>query len=216
MAHEGAQVDMPPVLTPFVDGAGIISDSWWQLLFTLWQRTGQAAGDATFSAGFTLVWPGATADIPEGWLLCNGQAVSRTGYPNLFDAIGTTWGVGDGSTTFNVPNAEDVFLIGASALRPVGTSGGASTVTLATTNLPAHSHGVTDPGHTHAAPDARNFVVDGAGAEYANAGANEGLASAATTNTASATTGITTQNTGGGTAFDILPPFRSAHWIIKT
>ena len=43
--------------------------------------------------------------IPTGWLECNGQAVSRTDYPNLFAAIGTTWGAGDGSTTFNVPNA---------------------------------------------------------------------------------------------------------------
>jgi len=41
---------------------------------------------------------------PTGWLSCNGSAVSRTTYAKLFAAIGTTWGVGDGSTTFNIPN----------------------------------------------------------------------------------------------------------------
>lgn len=46
----------------------------------------------------------------DGWLLCNGQAVSRTDYTNLFEVIGTTFGSGDGSTTFNVPNYSGKFL----------------------------------------------------------------------------------------------------------
>lgn len=45
----------------------------------------------------------ATAAVPDGWLACNGAAVSRTTYVVLFNAIGTTYGVGDGTTTFNVP-----------------------------------------------------------------------------------------------------------------
>lgn len=45
-------------------------------------------------------------DIPEGWLLCNGAAVSRTKFASLFKAIGTTYGAGDGTTTFNIPNIE--------------------------------------------------------------------------------------------------------------
>ena len=45
-----------------------------------------------------------------GWLLCNGQAVSRTDYKDLFEVIGTTYGGGDGSTTFNVPNCSGKFL----------------------------------------------------------------------------------------------------------
>jgi len=59
------------------------------------------------------VLPFAAASAPSGWLLCNGAAVSRTTYAELFAAIGTTYGVGDGSTTFNVPNAQGVFLRGA-------------------------------------------------------------------------------------------------------
>ena len=51
--------------------------------------------------------------IPAGWLLCDGSAVSRTNYAKLFSAIGTTWGTGDGSTTFNLPNSIGRFAEGA-------------------------------------------------------------------------------------------------------
>jgi hypothetical protein len=50
--------------------------------------------------------------VPDGWLKCNGAAISRTTYSNLFAVIGTTWGVGDGSTTFNVPDLRGEFLRG--------------------------------------------------------------------------------------------------------
>lgn len=50
--------------------------------------------------------------VVNGWLLCDGSAFSRTEYKNLFDLIGTTYGVGDGSTTFNIPNNTDVSLSG--------------------------------------------------------------------------------------------------------
>ena len=52
--------------------------------------------------------------IPAGWLLCDGSAVSRTDYAKLFSTIGTTWGTGDGSTTFNLPNSIGRFAEGAS------------------------------------------------------------------------------------------------------
>lgn len=57
------------------------------------------------------IWPSST--IPDGFLLCNGSAVSRTTYANLFSKIGTTFGSGDGSTTFNVPDLRDRYIIGA-------------------------------------------------------------------------------------------------------
>ena len=57
----------------------------------------------------------------SGWIDCDGAAVSRTMYSDLFAAIGTTWGAGDGSTTFNLPTSEDLVLQGASATNPVGT-----------------------------------------------------------------------------------------------
>lgn len=52
------------------------------------------------------------ASAPTGWLACDGSAVSRTTYATLFSAIGTTWGVGDGSSTFNVPDLRGAFLRG--------------------------------------------------------------------------------------------------------
>ncbi len=61
-------------------------------------------------AGGVIMYGGASA--PTGWLLCDGSAVSRTTYSALFSAIGTVYGVGNGSTTFNVPNAKGVFIRG--------------------------------------------------------------------------------------------------------
>ena len=61
--------------------------------------------------GFIQLYAGATA--PEGWFLCNGQAVSRTFYSNLFALIGTAYGSGDGSTTFNVPDLRGSVPVGA-------------------------------------------------------------------------------------------------------
>ena len=54
-----------------------------------------------------------TSTIPSGWLLCNGAGVSRTTFSNLFAKIGTTYGTGDGSTTFNIPDLRDRYIIGA-------------------------------------------------------------------------------------------------------
>ncbi|MCI7235427.1 MAG: phage tail protein [Veillonellaceae bacterium] len=62
-------------------------------------------------AGIMQMFAGNT--IPAGWLLCDGSAVSRADYAKLFSAIGTTWGAGDGSTTFNLPNSIGRFAEGA-------------------------------------------------------------------------------------------------------
>ncbi len=64
----------------------------------------------TLKPGSVLAWP--TATIPTGWLECNGAAVSRTTYSQLFTALGTTYGTGDGSTTFNLPDYRGEFLRG--------------------------------------------------------------------------------------------------------
>ena len=56
--------------------------------------------------------PFCSATLPAGWLECNGAAISRTTYPLLFSAIGTTWGAGDGSTTFTLPDFRHRVLAG--------------------------------------------------------------------------------------------------------
>ena len=61
--------------------------------------------DSGLPTGTIITW--STKDAPDGYLICNGAAISRTTYARLFAAIGTTWGAGDGNTTFNVPNFND-------------------------------------------------------------------------------------------------------------
>lgn len=67
-----------------------------------------------FITGEVRMYGGAIADIPSGWLFCNGAAVSRTTYADLFEIVGTGYGVGDGSTTFNLPDLRDFAIVGAS------------------------------------------------------------------------------------------------------
>ncbi len=69
---------------------------------------------AVLFSGVLIPWP--SSSIPSGWLDCDGSAISRTTYSNLFAQIGTTWGIGDGSTTFNLPDLQGAYL------RGVGTS----------------------------------------------------------------------------------------------
>lgn len=93
-----------------------------------------------------LISPFGGATAPTGWLLCDGTAVSRTVYANLFAAIGTAWGAGDGSGTFNLPDLRGRAAIGSGTgagltARSVGQKAGAETIALAVGNLPSHNHG---------------------------------------------------------------------------
>lgn len=65
----------------------------------------------------------AGATTPQGWLLCDGSAISRTDYADLFAVIGTTYGSGDGSTTFNLPNLDDKFIEGSATSGTVKNAG---------------------------------------------------------------------------------------------
>ena len=97
-------------------------------------------------AGVITQYGGTTA--PTGWLLCQGQAISRVNalYTRLFTAIGTNYGIGDGSTTFNVPNLQGSIPVGKDATQSefdaLAETGGSKTSTLSTANLPSHQHGV--------------------------------------------------------------------------
>lgn len=141
------------------------------------------------------------------WLLCDGRSISRTEYSDLFEAIGTAFGVGNGSTTFNIPDARGRVLgaIGSgTGLTPrnLGDTVGAETHTLTTSEMPSHSHGVTDPGHAHSYSNNLNdqgvntLTTQDSAADNADLGQTTG----------SSTTGITINNTGGGGAHNNMQP----------
>lgn len=80
---------------------------------------------------------------PDGWLLCDGSAVSRTDYAALFAVIGTTYGTGDGSTTFNVPNLVNRMMVGTGGLYALGATGGEASHALTEEELANHTHTFT-------------------------------------------------------------------------
>lgn len=176
--------------------------------------------------GTVLPFAGSTA--PNGWLLCYGQAVSRTTYANLFTVIGTAHGAGDGSTTFNLPDLRGRVAAGKDDMggtaagrltstggvtgATLGAAGGNQTHTLTTAQLPAHTHANTlsDPGHTHS-HNAAALVqsTTGGGAFAINA------YSGATINAAA--TGITINNASQGSdaAHPNVQPTMVLNHIIK-
>lgn len=150
-------ITIDPNLSETVDGAATLSLAAGESVTllvdgTAWITIGRAGG---VPSGALMSFAGSTT--PAGWLLCDGSAVSRTTYASLFTAVGTTYGVGDGSSTFNLPDLRGRVPVGkdnmgGSAANRVttagsgvdgatlGANGGAQTHTLTTAQLPAHTH----------------------------------------------------------------------------
>lgn len=198
--------------------------------------------------GIIQMYGGAAA--PTGWLLCNGAAISRSTYSALFAVIGTSFGAGDGSTTFNVPNMQDRVPVGAGSSHTLGVAGGSATqtpagsvsvgsTTLDATQIPSHTHTVSDPGHSHGVSQSvhahsmnqgpytggGNYTPPGADARYANNANTNGNNANISIN--GAATGITVSATGGGlghthtasftgTAHSVEQPYLGINFIIKT
>ena len=92
----------------------------------------------TLPVGSITLWSGSTT--PTNWLLCDGREVSRETYSELFAAIGTIWGAGDGSTSFNLPDFTDKFTLGAGGGVDLAEIGGEKEVTLTVEQIPPHNH----------------------------------------------------------------------------
>lgn len=169
--------------------------------------------ESLFPAG--LIAPYAGTTVPDKWLACDGSAVSRTTYSGLFAAIGTTWGVGNGTTTFNLPDLRGRTTIGdgtGSGLtaRTLGASLGNETHALSIPELPTHAHNITDPGHAHTAQR-----VKGSGAS--DGFFNDGIVQSGSYSTATASTGITTtQNAGSGSSHNNMQPSAVVKYMIRT
>lgn len=147
------------------------------------------------------IMPFARPTAPAGWLKCDGSPISRTGiYADLFAAISTTYGVGDGSTTFNVPDLRGVFIRGyndGSLTSPDSGRAFNATVQPAanlshthSASQPTHNHTATDSGHAHAIP----FANGSGGASYTPIAALQGQNTASAANTVSSTANITVAN----------------------
>lgn len=188
-----------------------------------------AAGVYAIPLGGMIPYVGTSAPN-SSFALPYGQAVSRTTYATLFSLVGTTFGSGDGSTTFNLPDLRGRVVagldnMGGSAAGRIGTAlstdsgtingttvgsvGGSATHTQAGGEVGAHNHAITDPEHTHPVPA---FAIFGAGGSWQSGGAtNAGSAIA----TSSATTGITINNSSAPSAMAWLQPTIILPYILR-
>ena len=145
------------------------------------------------------------SDDHAGWMKCDGRALDRGTYGDLFTAIGTTFGFTN-SETFKLPDAQGRVLggvgTGAGLLsRSQGQKVGTETVTLTEAQMPIHNHGVTDPGHSHGYLNNTNDQVV---SSLLGESAADNVDVSATTG--SSLTGITINNTGGGLPHDNMQP----------
>lgn len=97
--------------------------------------------------GSIIQYSGSTT--PDGYLVCDGSAVSRSDYSDLFDVIGTDYGPGDGSTTFNLPDLSGKVALGVSISHTLASTGGEASHTLLTAEIPSHTHTVPEHGHAN-------------------------------------------------------------------
>lgn len=166
--------------------------------------------------------------VPNGYLACDGTDYDQTVFPALFGVIGSTWNTFRGQSApasgrFRVPLLAGLALLGVggaasnptTSARALADQGGEEQHTLSTGELPAHTHGVTDPGHNH--PLVNGFAPISNGPPGAGTfGSIAGLDWSATT-IDNATTGITaTDAAGGGGGHNNVQPFAAVNWIIKT
>jgi microcystin-dependent protein len=178
-------------------------------------RINLGLGTFLVPTGSLIMW--ASNTIPSDWKLCNGAAISRVTFATLFSLLGTTFGAGDGTTTFNLPDFRNKFPYGADSVAVGGTGGTADAIVVAHTHTATSTSTVTDPGHFHNL--APYSAITGGGPERpaVNAG-NSGVASY---DTNTVTTGVTvatsTTNTSTGSSGTNanLPPFLGINFIIK-
>lgn len=179
---------------------------------TAFVKTAIDAIPISITSGSMVMWPTATA--PSGYLLCNGQAVSRSTYATLFAVTSTVYGVGDGSTTFNVPDLRDRFPIGAGTTYSAGGTGGsADAIVVSHTHTATSTSTVTDPGHAHSV-GLGSGNASGGSAGYGSGGSSFSTGGAGTgISVATSTTNASTGSSGTGAN---LPPYLGIHFIIKT
>ena len=164
------------------------------------------SSSAAHESGMIAAWAGGA--VPAGWLLCDGSSIATATYPDLFTALGYTYG-GAGAN-FNLPDLVDVFVRGQST--QTAATGGADSLTLTTAEMPSHTHTVTDGGHAHSTI---KRLGGGGAAVITNSASAQGYDRTNPVGGTS-TTGITNANTGGGGGFDNRPAYLEMQYIVKT
>jgi microcystin-dependent protein len=171
--------------------------------------------------------PWSSASVPTGFLECNGQTVSRSTYSALFAIVGTTYGAGDGSSTFLVPDLQDNVAVGKSNNKALGSTAGANTVastgnvggstanaTLSESQLASHSHSIvsrTNQGSPTNKPFQTTTGFGPGGSETKNT-------SSLSVNTTGSGNGHShnMSATFSGDATSVLQPYLTIIYIIKT
>lgn len=161
-------------------------------------------------AGSVQMFAGATA--PPGYAVCDGSAISRADNPSLFAAIGTTYGSGDGTTTFNLPNLKGRVPVGQdpaqSEFDTVGEAGGEKAHALSDGEMPAHAHSLTGGAGHAMAWGQGNIAFDPAPVAYL--GTPSGNALGTVQNDWNST-----RDAGGGQAHNNLQPYLVMNYVIK-
>lgn len=190
-----------------------------------------SAVSAAMPTGALTMYGGASA--PTGFLLCDGSAVSRVTYAALFAVVSTTYGAGDGSTTFNVPDLRQRFPLGKAASGTGATLGGTGGAIDHTHSVPAHYHSMSGAGttlatgtesanHTHALGYGTNLAAGAIAKPGSFSGTSLADTSGQSANHTHAITGSIGLVTGGVdgnaamTSGTNNPPFLTVNFIIKT
>lgn len=165
----------------------------------------------------------------SSWLFMAGQAISRTTYATLFARLSTSYGAGNGSTTFNIPDARGRVSAGLdnmggsaagrlSGFTSLNSSGGASSITLSTAQIPSHVHAnsLIDPGHFHTASASASLYTSAGGFSVLGSGSNVvGLGATISISSALSNIAITNALAGGGGSHDNVQPTIGVNKMIR-
>ena len=169
-------------------------------------------GSLVVATGTIVPWTVSSA--PTGYLECDGQAVSRTTYSDLFAVIGTTYGAGDGSSTFTLPDLKDRVVYGKSSSVSLAATGGAATVTPAGTNAGTALSEAQLPSHTHATTLTQTNGTSSSNETRVASGGGTTLGTQAYTSSSTGS-GATHTHTFSGDAQSTLQPYLCLKFMIK-